>query len=513
MYISKLRQDEQFQEFAAAFALKIKKKPKEGKVLCDPFLYEQLLMLKGEAVFGASMDGAEPNLPAFCFSAAMTDAEYKESLRRGHWIQSGADTSATIVKSSFQEVEMIQRITQGGTSKEEIVYWAHLDRTFLLSDQRAWVEECIVRLKKEQVVEPTGNTLDIQIPAGSLFLESILQKKKTRAEKMQAIKLHNALGLRGIGIYRLHAEVKGNEILLDSTLAVSDLNQGLFSLLDTSPRNPLRNGLPPRPFSSFMVGKINLANFWKNLPEILTAASTATTTQVAMAIRSIQQKTGLDIEQDVLAHLGNQFVISSQSHGDKHSWVIALELRNEHALEQSLGTLFASPMAQAWGNFILTSDFRGHVIYSLKPKDPEANPFTLSTANGQLLFGHANLVQETIQQLESGIQPQPSEMERTARKHTPANAFGFGATDQRKAASLMYIKISDSAFSAGLGLSVNKKSEKSEKSEKEELGENEISLNYMTSFLQNVYYFTEAVPGGIHHRIVLEYKEIKGVES
>jgi len=318
--------------------------------------------------------------------------------------------------------------------------------------------------------------------------------------------LFKAFGLAGVSDYRLHVEITGNELILDSTLAVSDLDQGLFSLLDTSPEKSVQNGLLPRPFSSFMVGQINLARFWGKLPEIIGAAHAASTDRFAMTVRAIQQNTGLDIGQDLLAYIGPQFVVSTRSQNEKQSWVIALELSNEQALEQSLDSLFSSPMALSWGNFIATSDFRGHVFRCLKAQDPEANPTALSTANGQLLIGNADLVRETIQQLESSTNPQPSTMERITRKHAPANAFGLGATDHRNTTSVMYIKMSDSSFSAGLGISGGQDSEK----EKEELGENEISLNYIASFLQNSYHFAEVVPGGIHHRIVLEYQNPQG---
>ena len=41
-------------------------------------------------------------------------------------------------------------------------------------------------------------------------------------------------------------------------------------------------------------------------------------------------------------------------------------------------------------------------------------------------------------------------------------------------------------------------------------GENEISLNHLTSFLHNTYYYMEAVPSGIHHRIIFETDQTQG---
>ena len=67
----------------------------------------------------------------------------------------------------------------------------------------------------------------------------------------------------------------------------------------------------------------------------------------------------------------------------------------------------------------------------------------------------------------------------------------------------MYIKVSDTNFSTGIGFNGNL----DRSTKKEELGENEIWLNHLTSFLNTTYHFAEAIPGGIHHRIILEYEE------
>lgn len=507
MYLSKLRQDEQFQAFSVAFAKKIKTRAEEGKEgLLDPFLYEHLLMLKGEAVFALKEDKKGSGTSHTYFSAAMTAEEYTESLRRGHWVQSEEEALVEIVKSSFQGVEIVQHIAQGGTPEEQIFHWSHLNGTFLLADQREWVEKCIVQLKKEHVAEPGGNTLRLNLPLGPLLFHSALQKKTNDVERVQAEQLYCALGLAGIDHYELKVEINGDEVVLDSTLEISDPSQGIFTLLDTTPRNLGKNEYLPVPFSSFMVGQINLARFWNNLPEILTATPPATAAQFAMAIRTVQQKTGLDIGQDLLAHLGTRFSLSTQRQNDGQSWIVAFDLQDEYSMKQSLETLFSSPLVQPWIHIISISDFRGHVIYGLKSKNPAANPASLCTANGQLLLGNADLVRETIQRQEGGAQSNLSKMELAARRHAPPNAFGLGATDHRETASMLNIKVSDSSFSAGFGVTVNKDPEDA----RQELGENEISLNYVALFLQNTYHFAEAVPGGIHHRVILEYKEIKG---
>jgi hypothetical protein len=73
---------------------------------------------------------------------------------------------------------------------------------------------------------------------------------------------------------------------------------------------------------------------------------------------------------------------------------------------------------------------------------------------------------------------------------------------------MLQINVSDSEFNVGLGFQRNDKAIDN----KEELGENEISFNYITSFLNDAYHFAEAVPDGIHHRIILKHNSTKGTK-
>jgi hypothetical protein len=101
---------------------------------------------------------------------------------------------------------------------------------------------------------------------------------------------------------------------------------------------------------------------------------------------------------------------------------------------------------------------------------------------------------------------EPFTMQKTAEKLAPSTAFGYGAMDHRTAPAVMYIRVSDSTFSAGFGI----QSDVGKPTDGKELGENEISLDHLTSFLNNTYHFAEAVPNGIHHRIVFENNKNQG---
>ena len=190
----------------------------------------------------------------------------------------------------------------------------------------------------------------------------------------------------------------------------------------------------------------------------------------------------------------------------------AIEESDGRAMAQSLTALFASPLAKAWSQHVSISDFRGHILYEIQGTSPDAMPFSLCATGNDLLFGSsAEVVRETILRLESDTTPEPSPMQKAARSHAPGNSFCYGAMDHRKATGFVYITVSDTNFSAGIGFKSDF-SKCGNSGKKEGSGENEISLTHLTSFLQNTYHFAEALPDGIHHRIVFENDENQGVQ-
>jgi hypothetical protein len=507
MYASKIRQDVQFQNFAAGFAEKIKGKAREGKVpLGLHLLHAQLAVLKGELVAASGDTPDASTKTGLYIAAAMSDDEFQESLKRSSWLQMAAKEPIETVKSIFRRVEIIQSIKDGGTPEAESIWQAHLNKTLLQSTDHAWIEQCIVALQKSQPTEPTGNKISIKLPLGEMIRTSLLNKKDP-AERHQAEALQNALGLLGIGRLLVDLEIQGPELVIDSNLEVSDLGKGLFSILDTTPGDFPEDRLVLGNASSFVMGKINLLRFWQTLPEIMAAGQPDAGERFNMALTFYQNQSGVDFEQDLLEHVGKPFVLATAPVDEKQALVAALELADGRAINTAISRIFTSPLAQAWAKFITVSDFKGHAFYSSKQSGSDSKQLALSTTDTHLLLGDADLVRETIQRLESESSAQTNPLLLTAQRHAPGNAFGIGATDHQKTISMLNVKVSDSSFSAGFGFVANQ----TQAEAKTKLEPNEISFNYMASFLQNACYFTEKTERGIHHRILFWTKQTEGV--
>jgi hypothetical protein len=309
----------------------------------------------------------------------------------------------------------------------------------------------------------------------------------------------------------LELEMVQGSLVVDSRFTITNPGRGLFALLDTAPESFSDDRIVPQNASSFSYGKIDLPGLWKKLPEILGTLPPRQAAPIARMTALFQQQSGLDIEHDILAHAGNRFTLHTELAGTNQPMLVTLELANDRAFAQSLDTLLASPFAKGWAQQVKTTQYRGRTIHHKKnTSDPSKEPWAVCATDRRLLIGsNADIVRETILRMESSSPPLHPPMRAAARKYAPANAFGYGAMDHRKAEALVYIKVSDNSFSAGIGFQADVDVPKNQGT-KDKPGTNEISLNHLTSFLSMTYHYMEAVPEGIHHRLVFENDETQG---
>jgi hypothetical protein len=498
-----LRTDPQVQDFIAAFGEKIGAKVKDGTFPTElRQLFEMHKILKGEITTVYSDKGKALDVGSIYLAASATEEDFHRVLERTAWLQTQANEAVVRKHESFQGTELVNDIMRGGCTNAMSYWMACVNGTLLLGSEREWVERNIVRLKKETIKEPDESKLSVRFPIGLWTRSALNSEKNTRGAKES---VWSALGILDIEQYLLEIEIKDGDLIVDGTLSIADMSNGLFILLDTSPEDYSDDILIPAGATSFSYGKIDLPAFWKKLPEILGALPPKQRTGFIGLIAFFEQQSGLNIGNDILAYAGNRFTLNTEQINTNQAILISLELTNGRAMDESLTRLLASPFAQVWSDAVELTEFRGHNLYQLSSKKTDTEPPSLCIAGDRLLFGsRATLVRNAVLRLESDARSEPSIQQRTARKLAPENAFGYGGMNHRQARALIHINVSDSTFSAGVGFSSNPGDKK-----KEELGENEISLNHLTSFLDHTYHYAEAIPRGIHHRIIFKNEELK----
>ncbi|VGO15822.1 hypothetical protein PDESU_04409 [Pontiella desulfatans] len=502
-YGDRLRADEKVQDFVEAFEGKVKKKIAEGKLKLEiRQLFEILKLLKGEiALVYDDEQGSALTINRMFLAATATDEEFGRIVERTDWLQGQTD-EAFRKREMFQGTEIIHDIMRGGSTNEMNCWLACTHGTLLLGSEREWVEQSMVRLKNETITEPEGSKISCRFPLGQWTRNDLAQKAPDERAKSESI--WDALGIMGIEHYLLDIEMKEGDLVLDGTLALSEQGKGLFALLDTTPEDFSDDRIVPEHATSFSYGKIDLPALWEKIPEILGGMPRKDSVALTGLFAFFEQQSGLSIEHDLMAQLGERFTLHSESISTNQPMLVSLELKDGKVLEASLNKLLASPFAKAWAHHIETTDFRDRTIYFKKnKKNPATEAFALCVCEDYLFFGNTSeILRNAI--LRHGRTATPSALRETARALAPENSFGYGGMNHRKAPALIYIKMSDSSFSAGVGFTSNPEGKK------EELGENEISLRHLATFLQNTYHYAEAVPGGIHHRLVIEHTEKQG---
>lgn len=491
--LNDLRTDTRFQNFYSAFSKKIETMLGEGKIpLGIQLLYEQLPFLKGEVVLMIDDEGIH-------LAAAMDDETYAESLERSEWLQEKSSADVVVKKSTFRAQEITQYISE---ADPEHPYWkAQINDTLLLSVDREWLESSIVRLSKEKIDPIKLSGVRAVIPVQAL-IRSDIGKESDPAKRAAKEKLYSALGVLGVGDCSIRIDGTAEGFAIDFDLEVSDLKKGIFCLLETTPPKAPPKGLIPNEVTSVSIGRLTLNGLWKELPSILSNSSMETALQFSALLQQIKTLTGTDLGNDVFAHLGSSYYTYSTMQNTNQRWAVALELNNGTALQQTLGTILSAPQMQSISAAISATDFRGETIYTLTQDDEKDHALALCATDQLLLLGNLVNVRESILRMNSNVNSETAALLTEGREAAPDNAFIYGTTNHKKTTALLSARLSDHSFNVFFGVR-----SKNGSPMEEELEENEISLNYIGSFLHTSLYYTEKTDTGLHHHILLRNKK------
>ena len=470
----------------------------------DDVFMEQFKMLQGEVILAFDMKSDDPYI-----IAAMTHDDFIRSLEMDEKLVEVTDDPFEIVKSTFQNVEIVRHISKGGTSGETTIWQAHLNKTLVVGHTQEWIERCIVQLKKEAIDEPEGNpSCNLNLPVSS-FLQTLIEeaneKRAGNPDPVNTELLLDALGLMGVDNYSLKLELKETEMVADGNLRASDLNKGIFTLLDLQPSELPTVGFVPENIASIEVGRFNLLRFWQEIPNVLATAMPAVKPQFDMIVAMFQQQAGINFEQDLLANIGTGYFSFTVAEGDRQTSIVAVELKDSMAFKTGLETALAAPALQpqvAAGLEI--EEFLGHTVYTVKDSDPE-NDIAFGVAGDYLLYGQPDGIRQVIRS-ESGDAAATESLERSPlvkglRQHVPPRAFGFGAVDWKKNMAIIVRELGKPEY-----FSLMQKNWAKSGSPLPPPDFNKLPpADHIASFFNVSYQYAEATGDGLHQRIILKY--------
>ncbi|MDF7824438.1 hypothetical protein P4B35_10475 [Pontiellaceae bacterium B12227] len=493
--IGKLWADQQFQDFIGnpdKETLNSFFFDGESKEEDDVFV-EQMKMLTGEVILAFDIKKDD-----IYIIADMSEDDFKRGLELDDRLRNVIENPFEIVKSSFQGVEIVQHIDSPGSADENSSWQTHVGRTFVLGYSREWVEQCIVRLKKDEMKEPKGNpTMTINLPVNALVLDSVEGQEEDRA-------LFDALGLLGVENFSCRIELRDSEMVVDNNLSVDDLRRGLFALLDTEPSELPTVTFIPENLASLEVGRFDLFGLWKEIPTILTQADPDSKPQFDMMLAMVQQQTGINLEQDLLAHLGTKYLAFS-TEGKKQTSIIALELEDGISFKQGLESALTAPSVRPYvASALEISDFLDHAIYTLKDA-PQDDTVGIAITDDYLLYGEPEGLRQIIRSISSeaaaNMAFEQTELVKGLRKEVPGAAFGFGAIDWKRNMDAILAELIKPEYRTLI--------EQNWATSGSALPPPDFNklppADHIASFFNVSYQYVEANNNGLHQKIILKY--------
>ena len=338
-FLSKLKQssagqlwaDRQFQDFIGNPAAETWEEMLFGsEQTAETEMYvEQLKMLKGEVILAFNTKTGSLHI-----IAAMSTEVFRRSLVLDDKLSEIGEIPIRIIRDTFQDVEIIQHIEAPGTPEEDSSWQAHLNNTLVMGDSREWVEKSIVQLKKEAVKEPEGNPeLNLNLPLAEFIRDKLLQEQNPAPSPMAPDPevMLESLGLMGIEKLTARITLEDTEMVVDNTLTATSLNKGIFTILELQPAELPSVGFIPEDIAMIEAGRFNLLRFWQEIPAVLSVAMPSAKPQFDMMLTMLRQQTGIDIEQDLLVHLGTRYFAFSALEEETLLSVTAVNLKDSQA--------------------------------------------------------------------------------------------------------------------------------------------------------------------------------------
>lgn len=499
----RLRADPQVMRFWSGLTNKFDARMgKERPPVVFLHLLEAHRLLKGEIATVYTLTETSPQKRRICLAARADDEEYRTFLEATARQNGRTDDAVVRLKTPFQGSELTCDVVNGGSTNQTACWMGFVENTLLLSTDREWVEQNIVRLRDETVREPESSRIALRFPLGIWIRQMLDRAGETAAEKELMLE---TLGLLEFNEYQLGIEVQDDDLVFDGTLRIGDMQHGLLNLLDTEPTDFSDDRAIAPNATSFSCGRIALNRLWAKLPDIIGGLPSRTGNSFMGLVLFFQQQSGLDIGNDLLAHTGSRFTFHTELAGTNQIALFSLELIDSRAFNDSLTRLLASPVAKKWSPFVEVTEYRGHPLYRPVATHPDADP-AICIADGRLLLGsRASMVREAVLRMESDTRSEPGPLLRTARALAPDRAFGYGGMDHLAASLLIQFQASDHDIS--FGASISSKGRTSRNAQSDDDG---MSLDHLASYLNDTYHYAEAVPEGIHHRLIIRTGTNKG---
>jgi hypothetical protein len=354
-----------------------------------------------------------------------------------------------------------------------------------MSNRKAWLEQTVARLKRDGA--PTAAKIDPPLIEAMLsgpalvraFTDGFNKGSKNPAAgnptdretlrlqqmpmpgrpgqggpKIDGAAVVKALGLNTLNLIKLTVKLEKTQTLAVLSIDRGAARNGVWTMLDPRPTPPTMRlpYLPPNVIS-YGVGRMNCEALWNEIPIALTGIDPMLVGMFAMLNATLQKDFGLNLGQDVLAHLDTALVVVKSLQNNTDYTLVGWQLKNAQGLNATLKRIMApeSPLrAKLPGDLVKTEDFRGVTLYTVEkgfdldpPGGPAPDPKTaaaqtnltvgVAILDNLLYIGEAEQVRGVIRAKAGGAPAEPafyrSAIFQNMLRNKPDNASAYELTD------------------------------------------------------------------------------------
>jgi hypothetical protein len=410
---------------------------------------EEIKMLQGEIALGVNMSSTN-----FMLAAAISEEDYKRSIKMDRRLIELEAEKISIQKQRYQGVDIYGHIQEG---KDDNTWQAYIDNTLLMSSNEEWVKKSIAAIKKSHITEQKGpapsisafvnvaTLIDMVIKEADASMAKAKQNNPAAQPPKPVVspaKIFEATGLTAIKNVSVSILFYKDRIVSESNLGIKFPLKGIFNILDlTASPTSLRVPYAPDNVLAYEVSRINLLNFWQQIPKIAgEVAPPEVASQIQTGIFSISAMLGIDPGRDIFANLDTQLITVSVDSQPEPQGIYLMRLKNEIALQATLEKLFSESglIRIKLGENFKEDTFRDAKLYQIKipskvPDQKSPTTIAISAAGGYLAIGPDQLVRQYLLAVDSGNPANQafykSRLFADLRKNTPANAVAYSAMD------------------------------------------------------------------------------------
>ena len=370
---------------------------------------EQLKMLDGEVILGLDFSDFDGE-PEITILAALSAENYQRSLEMDDLLHELEDVETIKASEDFRDTRIYTYIRKEDAG-DRFIYQAFKAGTLLVSEDRPWLEQALIRLQETPAREPAGDPVLAVSSRARLMdrLQSLMVDQVRQSESpidMRAV--IKSLGIDALGDVDLRFCLQENQAHIDFQVARrGEWEKGLLVLIPSEPAPvDFRMAHVPPDIASYQVTRLDLNALWMQIPEILRQISPEFQMQFSIGVNALGGMMNINVNDDIFNNMDKLAYYYTCLGDDGQELLYGFKVKDADAMERTLGKLFAenSPFAAQIGPFYHENDVQGHVIHMLQfpvpSSDGETMAFTeigLTVADRALLIGKANLLVDYVQ--------------------------------------------------------------------------------------------------------------------